>query len=303
MLFCTFQSLDFMKKPLLSEDEKIPDNLFKGDTSKGVSWCMPMTKSFQDSIVNAWMACPNFAQVFIIFESDDYHKIDKIKWYQDLAKKCQTDFWDYIDDNIDDNYAEYVVPYSETTNLKIMAFPLSIGSMEENTLKCVPSLGYFLEKESKFIFDVAVKNFNLYFPYDLTTEGMNEDEILYYQRLSQTVLFRVFSFSYFPLLFIPSINSYLIKDKKDFIKFIGGWDLYVDKFFGKFMDLQNKYANWTLKVDLDKRGFDEYRNKFMELLHCDLEIIKARINGLGRNELCPCGSGKKFKKCCGKGFC
>ena len=24
------------------------------------------------------------------------------------------------------------------------------------------------------------------------------------------------------------------------------------------------------------------------------------MNSVGRNDLCPCGSGKKFKKCCGR---
>ncbi len=30
------------------------------------------------------------------------------------------------------------------------------------------------------------------------------------------------------------------------------------------------------------------------------ELIQERFKGVGRNELCPCGSGKKFKKCHGK---
>ena len=25
-----------------------------------------------------------------------------------------------------------------------------------------------------------------------------------------------------------------------------------------------------------------------------------RVNKIGRNDLCPCGSGKKYKQCCGK---
>jgi preprotein translocase subunit SecA len=24
------------------------------------------------------------------------------------------------------------------------------------------------------------------------------------------------------------------------------------------------------------------------------------LNNIGRNDLCPCGSGKKYKKCCGR---
>lgn len=306
MLFCTFQSLDYSNKPVLVGDEIIPHGIFKNDVSKGVVWCMPITKNYKDSIVNAWMSCPNFAQVFIMFDSDDYHKIDKIKWYQDLAKKEQGDFWNYIDDNVEDNYAEYVVPYSEISdlsNIRFLVFPIGIGVAEERSLKTFPSFGSFLEKESKYLFDVSMKKYSMYIPLDLTAEDMDEEEILYYQHLSQTVLFRVFSFSYFPLLFIGLINRFLVEDKKDYVKYIGGWDLYVDCFFDKFMDLQDSYAAWTYKKDLDKEGFDEYRNKFMFILHYDSEIIKARIQGLGRNESCPCGSGKKFKKCCGKGFC
>ncbi|NTV68445.1 MAG: YecA family protein, partial [Chlorobaculum sp.] len=27
---------------------------------------------------------------------------------------------------------------------------------------------------------------------------------------------------------------------------------------------------------------------------------QARADDIGRNDLCPCGSGMKYKKCCGK---
>jgi preprotein translocase subunit SecA len=27
---------------------------------------------------------------------------------------------------------------------------------------------------------------------------------------------------------------------------------------------------------------------------------QAKSNNIGRNDLCPCGSGKKYKNCCGK---
>jgi preprotein translocase subunit SecA len=30
------------------------------------------------------------------------------------------------------------------------------------------------------------------------------------------------------------------------------------------------------------------------------KIVKAESEKVGRNDLCPCGSGKKYKKCCGK---
>jgi len=31
-----------------------------------------------------------------------------------------------------------------------------------------------------------------------------------------------------------------------------------------------------------------------------VEQVKKKEQGVGRNDPCPCGSGKKYKKCCGK---
>ena len=31
-----------------------------------------------------------------------------------------------------------------------------------------------------------------------------------------------------------------------------------------------------------------------------VETIRGEKKAVGRNEPCPCGSGKKYKKCCGK---
>jgi len=50
-----------------------------------------------------------------------------------------------------------------------------------------------------------------------------------------------------------------------------------------------------------KQIFCEYRKRQDELakqekrLACPLKLPRK----IGRNDLCPCGSGKKFKKCCG----
>jgi preprotein translocase subunit SecA len=62
------------------------------------------------------------------------------------------------------------------------------------------------------------------------------------------------------------------------------------------------------KEYMDKIQFRDMREYFRRLdgmskAEADIEIKKtmAEIKGLlnpGRNEPCPCGSGKKFKKCC-----
>lgn len=38
--------------------------------------------------------------------------------------------------------------------------------------------------------------------------------------------------------------------------------------------------------------------KWMKEMHLPLTERQQRTGRVGRNEPCPCGSGKKFKKCC-----
>ena len=53
-------------------------------------------------------------------------------------------------------------------------------------------------------------------------------------------------------------------------------------------------------------AMEEY---FGELDASEREFLRGEIQepymnpfaGIGRNDQCPCGSGKKFKKCCGRG--
>ena len=55
--------------------------------------------------------------------------------------------------------------------------------------------------------------------------------------------------------------------------------------------------NWKYTIELDKENPEDIK---------DLEILlnwpktQEAEKKIGRNEPCPCGSGKKYKKCCGK---
>jgi uncharacterized protein YecA (UPF0149 family) len=46
-------------------------------------------------------------------------------------------------------------------------------------------------------------------------------------------------------------------------------------------------------------GNDE---EFQAIKHAPKVSVSVKLaSGVGRNDSCPCGSGKKYKKCCGKG--
>jgi SWIM/SEC-C metal-binding protein len=54
---------------------------------------------------------------------------------------------------------------------------------------------------------------------------------------------------------------------------------------------------WKYTIDLEPNKPEDITD--LEIL---LNPLKTRIaeKKVGRNEPCPCGSGKKYKKCCGK---
>ena len=46
---------------------------------------------------------------------------------------------------------------------------------------------------------------------------------------------------------------------------------------------------------IDEKGFEGAVSKQPKKVN----VIKKANSSVGRNDLCPCGSGKKYKKCCG----
>ena len=105
-----------------------------------------------------------------------------------------------------------------------------------------------------------------------------------------------------PMIVSMVINGFIAKDRKEMVSSYSIWKYYADKFVSNFWQLQIDFANWSRDKNLEIKGYDTIRNKFVDFYNSNSEVLIARYEGLGRNELCPCGSGKKFKKCCGKGY-
>jgi len=80
--------------------------------------------------------------------------------------------------------------------------------------------------------------------------------------------------------FIPLVNKVFNQDFKDIREIIGA--------FKEDWMIQNKFSP-TMVL---------YNSKTFEKLIGLEEENKKEVSGVGRNELCPCGSGKKYKNCC-----
>lgn len=76
----------------------------------------------------------------------------------------------------------------------------------------------------------------------------------------------------------------------------------------KITELYNNTHQWVLKGHAPNGLYPkaEEQQKTHPIQEKSVNITKAKIiempkpNKIGRNDLCPCGSGKKYKKCCGK---
>lgn len=54
--------------------------------------------------------------------------------------------------------------------------------------------------------------------------------------------------------------------------------------------------SWEYKIELEPDKPEDISDLELLLNPQKTKIVEKKV---GRNELCPCGSGKKYKKCCG----
>ena len=83
---------------------------------------------------------------------------------------------------------------------------------------------------------------------------------------------------------------------------------FVQQLTARIMELYNNTRQWVLKGHTPNELFQEER-KFLKplpsepfkMVQPDSKVIDLSTRTkVGRNDHCPCGSGKKYKKCCGK---
>ena len=67
-----------------------------------------------------------------------------------------------------------------------------------------------------------------------------------------------------------------------------------------YKNMVDAKADWLYELPMWDEIFDEEKKK---ALYKEAKKANTVVKGkkIGRNDPCPCGSGKKYKKCCGKG--
>lgn len=107
------------------------------------------------------------------------------------------------------------------------------------------------------------------------------------------------------------IDDVKLMFKNDVIEYAmrGGYDSFIDDIFNyndtydKFDmidNVENVMSWWACfnKNDYSKTDLDEIPNKLVEKMVDETNNNLINYDKVGRNDPCPCGSGKKYKKCC-----
>ena len=99
--------------------------------------------------------------------------------------------------------------------------------------------------------------------------------------------------------FLDGINTSLKKELKlDSLKSGSKIELEID-FEKLYFNMLDAKANWLYNLpEWDPILSEERRKEITKEFRASKMFIKGET--VGRNDPCPCGSGKKYKKCCGK---
>ena len=96
-------------------------------------------------------------------------------------------------------------------------------------------------------------------------------------------------------------HSYATGDEPEWRRFADPWEFYEPK------AIRRRQARWLTEAEVgeaDEYGdYDPYPSDSQAFPYGDLPPVETYVREapkIGRNDPCPCGSGKKYKKCCGR---
>lgn len=271
-------------------------------------WCIPCENP-TDMFVASTLAAPRFPELFHMFETDDYVRIDKVKWYEYVNKVYpkSLDFDSIIaDKDIPDIMCEFVVRKDVYESL-----------IQENSMTAIVlSLYGFMEgKDFPVMFTehgrcgvIKITNpdqfrASLKAMWDEMPDLDVPDEIKSCwdsAKVECTCLFNGLK-----ILFERAILPFLYYANKGLIPESGVVSQYclhnpcrstIDVLYRRFYEWQEGCSGFDA---------DEYMKYVNELRMCmpdNLDVLTYLCeNGVPeRNDPCPCGCGRKFKKCHGR---
>ena len=281
MLFATYQPSSTIEK--LGEEPIEPYTI----------WAVP-AENLEDLFLSSFCCAPNRMEALVFFECNHFIRIDKVKWYQAIKDHPSGGISpkDYASEDTDDLHSEFLVETIELKNIKMLVPLFDVGDspdiLTRGSLK--------LEGEpADYLWGLAatiVDEFQMPAEANMAL-GMGANYAKYRADFQPKKMA-------FELVYLPFAYHFIHADPGQITLNV----IYLAKMFSysanSLVRLSNKFTKWSYD-DCSLEGFDSIVE---EMRHCILDnenVAERLIAGppIGRNELCPCGSGKKYKKCHG----
>lgn len=271
-------------------------------------WAIPVT-TFKKTLVSMLLIAPNYPQLFCMFETDDYVRVDKVKYYENLKNGVHD--IPLASDKMPDYRVEYCL------NLDSIGQPKMVGSVEavldlfEGRQMLMDAINIFMftagDSIPSELNDVVIEYVKAFPSMDFSNmhetfvSAFGEDgNIEVRMRLFE--LWTIYKHTILPfVLWSFCSDTKILCDKKDVVLFNAAALEACKSTYHQLIRLENDFARWSYD-DCSLEGYERLRKQVEDCVFDSEPLLTALYEGkkIGRNELCPCGSGKKFKKCHGR---
>lgn len=319
MLFVSVQAVPQRRVGSIYE----PCNFSKDDTPLNKSlgfkpmWAVPIT-TFKDTVVSLFLTANNCPQLLVIVECDNYVRIDKIKHYQnirdDVYRINDISFQKYPIADIDT--PDYLVEYAlDRTKIKVIYMGLTIDVLrvsngditfdetisyeDKVTLKSSDNLNNMI---GDIISESVDKMFELQASIPILKRQWMADSMSETMLILSHKSWMAYRFLYLPLIlsiFIDGNVDKLLPGHTCSFKYFKLYSMMASH--RSLLSVSNDMARWSYD-SCDKDEYIRLYNRCKDMIIESDEVLEAllTLNKPGRNDICPCGSQRKFKKCCGK---
>ena len=277
-------------------------------------WAVPLT-TFKETMASALMIAANYPQCFCIFDTDDFVRVDKIKWYQKI-KDGDTAEIPIAAKELPDYLTEYVL------DIERLSMPLIMGSIE--AVMDIKTYGTNIKEAISILMEKKIPPTDFTIPLrkainslpSIMVESKNNAKKLFEEAGFENTDVRVTlneAWYYYKYTILPMILYSFCEDTKKPEEKVGNIaKLSFDPimaysclcFFPELRRIEEQIAAWSVN-DCSEPAFTKMYNGIKESIVDDPNLLESLYFGekeIGRNDRCPCGSGKKFKKCHGKYF-
>ena len=261
--------------------------------------CMPYfacgSDDWKDLLVSNWFSAPNSPEVLFLFESDDFIRINKVEWYKHMNEDgvCALDF---EDNDIDDVHSEFLVKSVNKVCMSLPVFslmPMLMGNQSFTSMKSYlfPGMNDDNVNDLCELVDIFLAQFpKVYVSDEMLYEMQIEESSYEMTRLlingGEALQIGVLPWLLRSHLFLQPINL------SDVMSCFYTRD--------SILQLKNKLTTWSYG-ECNLEDYDRLVEEAKQLIITNHSLFKCLYDNTlpGRNDLCPCGSGKKFKKCHG----